>query len=139
MKHCTTNTLAKRRAVAAMEAALVLPALLLFMGAIVDLGRLGQVADSVSTGARNASQFGSASTTTTTETAQMTAAVLTEMTNLPNVSGTNPTVTASTVTHSGSQFVHTTVTYNTSGVQLLGLFPVTNLTRSVEFPLMPSR
>jgi Flp pilus assembly protein TadG len=127
----------RRRAAAALEAAVVLPVLLLFLVATVDLGRLPKIADSVSNAARNGAQYGSTNTTTAADAAKIRAAALTEMANLPNVSSTNPTVTATTVTYSGTQFIQVTVTYDLTGTSMFSLYPVNTITRTVQMPMMP--
>lgn len=129
-----------RRAVAAVEAALALPPVLLFLAASVDLGRVGRIADALSNAARNGAQFATASTSAAANTAGIRAAALTEMAHLPNVSGTNPTITTTCpVTISGStiNFVTVTVTYNMSGTAVFGFFPVNSMTRTVTMPMMP--
>jgi Flp pilus assembly protein TadG len=127
----------KRRGTAAAEAALVLPVLLFFLVAVIDLGRLGKVADSLSNAARNGAQFGSASTTAAADSAGIRAAAMTEMAGLPNVSSTNPSVTATSVTYSGTNFIQVTVTYDMTGTSIFKLFPVNSMTRTVQMPMMP--
>lgn len=137
MIHSKRNRSSRRRAVAAVEAAVVLPVVLVFLAAVVDLGRLGKVCDSVSTAARNGAQYGSASAGAATDSAHIRAAAVTEMAGLPNVSTTNPTVTASTVTYSGMQFIQVTVTYDMTGTSVFSFFPVPSVTRTVQMPMMP--
>ena len=127
----------RRRAIAAVEAALVLPVVLFFLAAIIDLGRLGRICDSVSTAARNGAQYGSASATAAADSTRIRAAAVTEMANLPKVTGTNPTVTATTVTYSGKPFIQVTVTYDMTGTSAFSFFPVTSVTRSVLMRMMP--
>lgn len=129
--------LLKRRGAAAVEAAVVLPVLLLFFVAIVDLGRLGKMADSVSNAARNGAQYGSANTGAASDDTGIRAAAVTEMGNLPNVTATNPQVTHSVVTYSGTQFIQVTVTYDITGTSLFNLYPVNTITRTVQMPMMP--
>jgi Flp pilus assembly protein TadG len=126
-----------RGGVAAVEAAIVLPVLVLFLVAVIDLGRLGKIADSVSTAARNGAQYGSANTTAAADATRIRAAALTEMSNLPNVTSTNPTVTATTVTNSGRQFIQVTVFYDMTGTSYFTLFPVNNVSRTVQMRMMP--
>jgi Flp pilus assembly protein TadG len=137
MKCSVHHKHAARRGIAAVETAFVLPALLLFLVAVIDLGRLGKIADSVSNAARNGAQYGSANTTVAADSTHIRAAAVTEMTNLPKVTSTNPTVTASTVTYSGTQFVQVTVTYDMTGTAFFTLFPVSSITRTVQMPMMP--
>jgi Flp pilus assembly protein TadG len=127
----------RRRAIAAVEAALVLPVVLFFLAAIIDLGRLGRICDSVSTAARNGAQYGSASTTAAADSTRIRAAALTEMANLPKVTATNPTVTATPVTYSGQQFIQVTVNFDITGTSVFSLFPVSSVTRTVQMPMMP--
>jgi Flp pilus assembly protein TadG len=126
-----------RRAVAAVEVAVVLPVLLLFLVAIIDLGRLGRIADCVSNAARNGAPYGSANSGAAADSAGIRAAAVTEMAGLPNVSSTNPTVTATTVTCSGTTFVHVTVSYDMTGTSFFSLYPVGGITRTVQMPMMP--
>src|ERR1700736_3500563 len=101
-----------RRGIAAVEAALVLPVVLLFLVASVDLGRLAKVDDSLTNAARNGAQYGSANTTAAADSTSIRAAAVTEMQNLPKVTSSNPTVTATLVTVSGTQYIKVTVTYD---------------------------
>jgi len=126
-----------RRAIAAVETALVLPVLMLFLVAAVDLGRLGKIADGLSNAARNGAQYGSANTSNAADTASIRKVAVTEMQYLPKVSATNPTVTTSTVTYSGSQFIQVTVTYDMTGTSIFNLFPINSMTRTVQMPMMP--
>jgi ribosomal protein S19 len=59
------------------------------------------------------------------------------MAGLPNVSATNPTVTATTVTYSGMQFIQVTVTYDMTGTSVFSFFPVNSVSRTVQMPMMP--
>lgn len=128
----------RRRAIAAVEAAFVLPVLLFFTAAIIDLGRLGKIVDSVSTAARNGAQYGSASATAAADTTRIRAAAVTEMANLPNVTGTNPTVTTTyPVTQGGMTFIQVTVTYDLTGTAFFSLYPVSSVTRTVQMPMLP--
>jgi hypothetical protein len=129
----------RRRAAVAVEAAFVLPVLLLFFAATYELGRLGKIADALSNAARNGAQYGSANTTAAADTTSIRAAAVTELTNLPKVTSTNPTVTSSVVTHTGStqQFIHVTVTYDMTGTSIFGYFNVTSMSRTIEMPMMP--
>jgi hypothetical protein len=140
MIHSIQQRCTRRRAIAAVEAALVLPILLFFVAAIIDLGRLGKIVDSVSTAARNGAQYGSASATAANDSVHVRAAAVTEMANLPKVTGSNPTVTTTyPVTYSGStqQFVRVSVSYDMTGTSYFGLYPVNNVTRTIEMPMMP--
>jgi Flp pilus assembly protein TadG len=127
----------RRRAVAALEAAVVLPVLLIFLVAAIDLGRLGKIADSVSNAARNGAQYGSVSRTAAADSTHIRAAALTEMAYLPNVTGSNPTVTASIVTYSNTNFIQVVVSYDMTGTAFFTFFPVNNITRTVQMPMMP--
>ncbi len=124
---------AGRRAVAAVEAAVALPILLIFLAGILDLGRLGKLADSVSNAARNGAQYGSANTTALNNAAGIRAAALTEMAGLPNVSATNPTVQT---TQPNSGVIQVTVTYTMDNSETL-LFPCLSITCTVQMPMMP--
>jgi Flp pilus assembly protein TadG len=135
------SRVSRRRATAAVEAAIILPILFIFTAAIIDLGRMGKVADSVSNAARNGAQYGMANTTAANNSAAIRTAALSEelSTNdadsLPNVSATNPTVTASTTTVNGTNYIKVTVSYTPT--MFFGLFNVTNVTRTVQMPMMP--
>jgi len=126
-----------RRGAAAVEAAVVFPILLSFFAATYQLGRLGKIADSVSTAARNGAQYGSINSMTAAKTSNIRAAAVTEMAGLPNVSSTNPTVTPTTVTHSGTNFIRVQVTYDMTGTSIFPMFGVNSLSRTVEMPMMP--
>jgi len=131
-----------RRAAAAVEAAIVVPILVAFMAGIVDIGRLGKIADSVSNAARNGAQFGSTNSTYAADTTGIEAAAMTEMSGVPNGSTTNPTVTVTTVTSTtGSftqEFIQVTVSYDMTGTTIFPTyFVVTNMTRTVQMPMMP--
>jgi Flp pilus assembly protein TadG len=128
---------ARRSGIAAVEAAVALPIVLIFLVAVADLGRVPKIADSVSNAARNAAQYGSLTSTTAADTAGIRAAALTEMANLPKVTGTNPTVTSQTVTNSGMQYMKVTVTYDMTGTAFFNWFPVTSMSRTVQMPMMP--
>jgi Flp pilus assembly protein TadG len=136
---CVYSKQSPRRGAAAVEAAVVLPVLLFFVAGIVDLGRLPKVADSLTNAARNGAQFGMVNTTVAGQSANIRAAAVTEMANLPNVSSSNPTVTASLVTDAGSstQFIKVTVTYDMTGFCYFSFFPVTSMSRTVMMPMMP--
>jgi len=127
----------RRRAIAAVETALILPVLVVFLAAIVDIGRLSKVTNALSNAARNGAQYGSANTTAAADSVHIRAAAVTEMAYLPKVTATNPTVTATTVTHSGTQFLQVTVTYDMTGTSYFNLFPCNSMTRTVEMPMMP--
>jgi len=127
----------RRSGIAAVETALILPVLILFMIGTMDLGRVSKVCDSVANAARNGAQYGSVNTTAAANSTAIRAAALTEMGNLPNVSSTNPTVTATTVTNSGQQFIQVTVTYSMTGFSFFNVFSVSNITRTVQMPMMP--
>lgn len=128
----------KRRAIAAVELAVVLPALLLFVAAVVDLGRLAKYTNACTTAARNGAQYASTNPTTAADTAGIRTAVMREMQNLPNTSSTNPTVSTSTITRSGVNFVRVTVTYNIAGTNILPVYPVSTITKTIEMRMNPS-
>src|SRR5207253_420119 len=111
--------------------------LLLFLAGIVELGRLGKIADSLTTAARNGAQYGSVNTTVAADSANIREAAVAEMANLPNVTSTNPTVTATTVTYSGQQFIQVTVTYDMTGTSIFPIFHVNSMSRTVQMPMMP--
>jgi Flp pilus assembly protein TadG len=127
----------KRRALAAVEAAIVMPLLVTFVVAIIDLGRLGKISNSLTNAARNGAQYGSVNATTAADSTRIRAAAVTEMANLPKVTTTNPTVTPTTVTYSGTQFIQVTVTYDMTGTSFFNLFPVNSMTRTVQMRMMP--
>jgi Flp pilus assembly protein TadG len=137
MSHPNQPNRTRRRAVAAVEAAVVLPLLVVFLAAIVDLGRLAKVTNSLSNAARNGAQYGSVNTTAAANSTGIRAAAVTEMAYLPNVTTSNPSVTATTVTNSGTKFIKVTVTYDMTGTSFFNLFSVNSLTRTVEMPMMP--
>src|ERR1700676_3920606 len=112
MNHSRRRVSSCRRGLAAVEGALVLPVVLLFLGAVVDLGRLAKVDDSLTNAARDGAQYGSANTTAAADTVNIRAAAVAEMQNLPNVTSSNPTVTPTLVTNTGTQFIQVTVTYD---------------------------
>jgi Flp pilus assembly protein TadG len=124
---------ARRRAVAAIEAAVTLPVLLLFVAGVIDLGRLAKMADCVSNAARNGAQYGSASSTAAANTAGIKAAALTEMSGLPGVPA-NVSLTPAPSVANGVLTV--TVKYDTSGSSTI-LFPCASITRTVKMPMMP--
>ena len=126
-----------RRGAAAVEAAVVFPILLAFFAASYQLGRLGKIADSVSTAARNGAQYGSINSMTAAKQSDIRAAAVTEMVGLPNVSSTNPTVTATSVTHSNTNFLRVQVTYDMTGTSIFPMFGVNSMSRTVEMPMMP--
>ena len=134
------SRVSRRRATAAVEAAIILPVLMLFTAAIIDLGRMGKIADCVSNAARNGAQYGMANTTAAADTVNIRNAAITEMnsdaiTPLPGVDGTNPTVTPTIVTVNGTSYIKVTVKYTVT--MFFGYFNVTNITRTVQMPMMP--
>jgi Flp pilus assembly protein TadG len=134
------SRISRRRATAAVEAAIILPVILIFTAAIIDLGRMGKVADCVSNAARNGAQYGMANTTAAADTVNIRKAAVTEMRSdannaLPGVSGTNPTVTPTVVTVNGTNYIKVTVSYTVT--MFFGYFNVTNITRTVQMPMMP--
>src|SRR5208282_4276659 len=118
---------ARRRGVAAVEAAIVLPMLLTFTAAIIDLGRLAKYTNAVSNAARNGAQYGCATPTAAANSTAIRAAAVTEMSGLSNVTGSNPTVTATTVTHSSTSFIHVTVSHDMTGTAFFTIFPVSTI------------
>ena len=126
-----------RSGIAAVEAAVALPVVLLFLIAAVNLGRLAKVSDSLTNAAHNGTQYGSANTTAAADSASIRNAAVTEMQNLPNVSASNPTVTATTVTNSGTNYIQITVTYDLTGIAFFKLFPINSMTRTVQMVMMP--
>ena len=125
----------QRTATAAVEAALILPVLILFTAAILDLGRLGKFADCVSNAARNGAQYGMVNTTAAADSAGIRAAAVTEMANLPNVTATNPAVTATIVSNGGSNYIQCKVDYTMT--TFFQIYVVTHVIRTVEMPMMP--
>ena len=47
------------------------------------------------------------------------------------------TVTAKTVTYSGTTFLQVTVTYDLTGTSFFNVFPIQSMTRTVQMPMMP--
>ena len=137
MLYCLQHRSTRRRAIAALEAAVALPILVTFLAGIIDLGRLAKVSNSLSNAARNGAQYASTNTTAAGNAAQIRAVAVTEMANLPKVTAANPTVTATQVTNSSTKFVQVTVTYNLTGTSYFNLFPVNSMTRTVQMPMMP--
>jgi Flp pilus assembly protein TadG len=137
------SRVSRRRATAAVEAAIILPVIMIFTAAIIDLGRMGKVADCVSNAARNGAQYGMANTTAAADTVNIRKAAITEMysdsnTKLPGVTdpaNTNPVVTATIVPANGTSYIKVTVSYTVT--MFFGYFNVTNITRSVQMPMMP--
>lgn len=137
MTACFRGKFGVRRGVVAVEAAIVLPVLLIFAVAVIDVGRFGRIADSLSNAARNGAQYAMVNTSSATDTTGIRNAVMTEMSYLPNTSSTNPNVSAAVVTVSGTKFVQVSVTYNMSGTNYFNLFPLSSMTRTVQMPMMP--
>ena len=114
---------ASRRAVAAVEAAVALPILLIFLAGVVDLGRLGKIADSVSNAARNGAQYGSVNTTALNNAAGIRAAAVTEMAGLPNVETRTQSDSRPPRPHAGVIPVTVTYTMSNSDTILFRLRP----------------
>ncbi|CAN5165314.1 hypothetical protein BH10PLA2_BH10PLA2_14400 [soil metagenome] len=128
----------KRRGAAAVEAAIVLPVLMIFIAGIIDIGRLPKYADTLTNAARIGAQYGSANTTAAADSASITALVKNELTNENfKITTTNPTVSVSTVTASGTKFVQVQVSYNMNGTSFFSFFPISSISRTVQMPLMP--
>jgi Flp pilus assembly protein TadG len=127
-----------RRGAAAVEAAVILPVLLIFIAGIVDIGRLPKYADTLTNAARIGAQYGCTNTTTAADTTSISAMVKAELTNENlTVSGTNPVITITTPTVSSTQFISVQVTYSLSGTSVFTFFPVSSITRTVQMPMMP--
>jgi Flp pilus assembly protein TadG len=127
-----------RRGAAAVEAAVVLPVLLIFIAGIVDIGRLPKYADTLTNAARIGAQYGCTNMTTAADTTSISAMVKAELTNENlTVSGTNPTITITTPTVSSTQFISVQVTYSLTGTSVFTFFPVSSITRTVQMPMMP--
>jgi hypothetical protein len=141
MLHSTRRVRSARRGAAAVEAAFACWLLIFFFAASYELGRLGKIADSLSNAARNGAQYGSASTTAAGNSSGIRAAAVTELSGLPNVTSSNPTVTSTTVSStSGSitqSFIQVTVTYDMTGTSIFSMFNVTSMSRTVQMPMMP--
>ena len=128
----------RRRAAAAVEAAVVLPVLMIFVGGILEIGRLPKFADTLTNAARIGTQYGCANTTAAADTTSIGTMVKAELTNENlAVSGTNPVITVTTPTTSGTQFINVSVTYSLSGVSYFNFYSVPSITRSVQMPMMP--
>lgn len=128
----------RRQGAAAVEAAVVLPVLLIFIAGIIDIGRLPKYADTLTNAARIGAQYGCVNTTTAADTTSITAMVKAEISNENlKVTATNPTVTVTTPTASGTQFINVTVTYSMTGTSFFSFFPISSITRSVQMPMMP--
>src|ERR1700730_2967410 len=128
-QHC------KRGGAAAVEATIVFPMLLMFFAATYELGRLGKIADAVSTAARNGAQYGSASTAAAADHARIRAAAVTETADLPRVTSTNPTVTPTSITNSSTPFIQVTVTYDMTGTSYFPFYACNTMTRTVQMPM----
>ena len=127
-----------RRGAAAVEAAVVLPVLLIFIAGIVDIGRLPKYADTLTNAARIGAQYGCTNTTTAADITSIQAVVKAELTNENlTVSASNPTITITTPTVSGTQFISVQVNYSLSGTSFFSFFPVSSITRTVQMPMMP--
>jgi Flp pilus assembly protein TadG len=127
-----------RRGAAAVEAAVVLPVLLIFIAGIVDIGRLPKYADTLTNAARIGAQYGCTSTSTAADTNSIKAMVKAELTNENlTVSATNPAITITTPTVSSTQFISVQVTYSLTGTSVFTFFPVSSITRTVQMPMMP--
>ncbi len=137
MVRSSASRRSKRQGIAAVEAAIVLPLLVTFVIAIVDIGRLAKVSNALTNGARNGAQYGSASAAAAASSSKIRSAAVTEMAYLPNVNGTNPTVSATTVAHAGSQFIKVTMTYDMTGTSIFNVFSINSMTRTVEMQMMP--
>ena len=129
MLHRSFSASGKRRAAATVEAAVVLPTFILFVGGVLDLGRLTKATNAIANGARNGAQVATVNSSAYLNTSVIRAAVMTELSGLPQTSGTNPTVNVTTSTVSSNTFVKVQVVYDLTGTYLTRLFPVSNLTR----------
>ncbi len=138
MIHFSRYVRRNRRGAAAVEAAVVLPVLMIFVGGILEIGRLPKFADTLTNAARIGAQYGCANTTAAADTTSISAMVKAELTNENlTVSGTNPTITVTTPTASGTQFICVSVNYSLSGMSYFNFYPVPSITRSVQMPMMP--
>ena len=128
----------QRSGAAAVEAAVVLPVLMIFIAGIIDIGRLPKYADTLTNAARIGAQYGCVNTTTAADTTSITAMVKTEISNENlKVTSTNPTVTVTTPTASGTQFINVTVSYSMTGTSFFSFYPISSISRSVQMPMMP--
>ncbi len=138
MVHVDRSNRCRRPGAAAVEAAIVLPVLMIFIAGIIDIGRLPKYADTLTNAARIGAQYGSANSTAAADTTSITAMVKNELTNENfKTTLTNPTVTVSTVTASSTKFVQVSVSYNMSGTSFFSFFPISSITRTVQMPMMP--
>jgi Flp pilus assembly protein TadG len=138
MIHFHPSVRRQRRGAAAVEAAVVLPVLMIFIAGIVDIGRLPKYADTLTNAARIGAQYGCTSTTTAADTTSIKAMVNAEISNENlTVTGTNPTITITTPTVASTQFINVSITYSLTGTSFFSFFPVTSITRSVQMPMMP--
>jgi Flp pilus assembly protein TadG len=138
MIHSKRSARRQRRGAAAVEAAIVLPVLMIFIAGIIDVGRLPKYADTLTNAARIGAQYGCVNTTTAADTTSIKTMVKAEISNENlTVSATNPTITVTTPTAGGQQFINVTVTYSMSGTSFFSYFPVSSITRSVQMPMMP--
>jgi Flp pilus assembly protein TadG len=138
MVHMDRPGRSRRRGAAAVEAAVVLPVLMIFIAGIIDIGRLPKYADTLTNAARIGAQYGCANTSAAADSASITALVKNELTNENfKTTTSNPTVSVSTVTASGTKFVQVQVSYNMSGTSFFSFFPITSISRTVQMPLMP--
>jgi Flp pilus assembly protein TadG len=138
MIHARRANRVRRTGAAAVEAAVVLPVLMIFIAGIIDIGRLPKYADTLTNAARIGAQYGCANSTAAADAASITTMIKTELSNENfKTTSTNPAVSVATVTASGTKFVQVTVTYNMSGTAFFSFFPISSITRTVQMPMMP--
>ena len=138
MVHVDRSNRCRRPGAAAVEAAIVFPVLMIFIAGIIDIGRLPKYADTLTNAARIDAEYGCVNTSAAADTTSITAVVKNEVSNENlKMTSTNPTVTVTTPTASGTKFVNVTVSYSMSGTSFFSFFPISSITRSVQMPLMP--
>jgi hypothetical protein len=124
--------------IVAAEAAVVLSAVIVFLLALVDLGRLGRTGDSLTNAARIGAQTAANDADAIDDPESLRAAVVASLSELPGVTETNPTVSAAIVSGKGDPHVAVTVTYDMSAAATLNLFRIGALSRTVKLPLPPA-
>lgn len=93
-RHCSSI-----RGSAAVEAAVLLPLLILLMLGIIDLGRFSYAMISVATAARNGAVYGSKSAVNAIDKTGIAEAVRLEMVSVPGYSSSNPAIKSSRKTN----------------------------------------
>jgi hypothetical protein len=125
-----------RRGFAVAEMAAILSAVAVLLIAAADLDRLGRIGGSLTNAARRGAECVSPDPDAENDLDAIQAAVLAEAADLPNVTATNPAVTASTVTRDGKSYLAVTVTYDLTGASTCKLLKVGSMSRTVKVPIV---